>query len=354
MTESYNVRWFKHWHPALDEALNVLPQTSSYPHDLLRHVIQTPGTVEKQTALITRRGVPVAIAGLRRLSRLVWEPVNRWLLPGPVFTAKEETPISALDSLSLEIPIAWWRMADPPPSSPSIRALETLPTYIMLNTDNHEEFWRETDYLKTIKNTRNRCKNFTFEIDRPGVADWVIQNWSTKWRTEPGADPSLVDRQAIAAFLEPRGLHHTIALFDNGKLIGGSTNLVDRGCLVAGVLYFEPEYRRYNAGIRLIDLAFALSLERGLTAFDLGGRSEYKKKWAPERGTRSSFVYSPSVVYRTRQTAALAHKIYGATRHLLSHAVPRQNLSTGDRAHQGAQTSGNDGQPRSQKEVDLP
>ena len=169
-----------------------------------------------------------------------------------------------------------------------------------------EEYWRETDYLRTVRNIRNRCRNFTVAIDYTGAEEWVIRHWSQQWNCD-GDPVAQADRVEIARELQRHGRHVTISLFDNGKMIGGSSNFIHQSDLVAGVYYYEPEYRRFGAGVRLIDLAFALATERGLAGFDLGGKADYKKKWAPVSGTRSSVLVAPrSLIIGIGQLVRLA------------------------------------------------
>lgn len=304
MARAYTVSWHDRWSAQLDEALAALPERECMPHDLYRRLLSRNDG--RRIALVTRHGDPVMLAGLRRRSRYVWDPIANWHAPGHVFPAHPDHASTALASLSLEIPLAWWRTGMAPPSGPGVRSVETSPTYRMPLDRDPEPFWRETGYLRTIRNMRNRCKAFTVEIDHPGAAAWVIQNWSVKWSGE-GTDADKValrDRIEIAEELERRGRHVTISMFDNGRMVGGSSNFIHQGELVAGVIYHEPEYRAQGLGVRLIDLAFELGKERGLRTFDLGGKADYKKKWAPEDGTRSSVVVAPLSVYYMRQAAS--------------------------------------------------
>ena len=67
------VSWFDSWHPALDEALQVLPEDKTYPHELYRLIIQNSGSAKKKTALVTYGGSPVGSC---------WAPSKRTALLG--------------------------------------------------------------------------------------------------------------------------------------------------------------------------------------------------------------------------------------------------------------------------------
>ncbi len=96
------VKWFDSWHPVLDEALASLPETSACPHELYRQLVQNPGSMRKRTALITERGQPAAVVGLRQRGRHSWEPVTQWIIPGAIFPAKPGYWIPALEALGID------------------------------------------------------------------------------------------------------------------------------------------------------------------------------------------------------------------------------------------------------------
>lgn len=313
MLNAYAVSWHDEWSPQLDECLAALPERECMPHALYRQLLNRPGDGRRRIALVRHRGVPVMLAGLRRRSRYVWEPIANWHAPGPAFPVAPGHIGPALRSISLEIPIAWWRTGMEPPSGWGVRSVETSPTYRLRLDGDPEKFWRETGYLRTIRNMRNRCKGFTVAINHPGAAAWTIRQWSQKWSGDgDGAGRTELDeRIEIAEDLEKRGKHISISVFDNGQLVGGSSNFVHEGDLVAGVIYHEPQYRANGLGVRIIDLAFEVGTKRALKAFDLGGKADYKKKWAPEDGTRSRVVVAPLRVQYMRKVASTVRALAG-------------------------------------------
>lgn len=307
-----DVVWFDGWHPALDEALPGLPEIESCPHELFRLLIQNPGPAHKSSALVTERGVPVAVLGLRQRGRYSWEPVTQWIVPGAIFPAKPGYLIPALEAARQEVWVAWWRMEHAPPPSKLMRCLESTPTYRLHCSGDFEKYWRENGYFKTIRRTRNRCRNLTLAINSPGSAEWTIRNWQARWSEDPASvDPSLSDRILAAEFLASRGRHYALLLLDGDVPVGGATMTVQNRDVVAGVLYREPQYDRLGVGVRLIDLSFSFAAENGFEVFDLGGGHDYKKHWAPQQGERWWFNLCPEPLFWVKQAVRWARKLRG-------------------------------------------
>lgn len=296
------VMWFEGWHPALDEALRTLPEAESCPHELYRLLVQNPTPSRKRIALITEQGRPVALVALRQRYGLPWEPVTQWLIPGLVFPACSGFTAKALEALGMELRVAWWRMAVPPPQSRWVRYSESTPTYRFPCSGDFEHYWRETGHFKDIRNKRNRCRNFTVTVNLPGATEWVMKNWETTWfNAIERLDSSLADRIVAAQYLEAQNKHYTFLLSDQGDPIGGATAIVHGNTLVAGVIYRAPEYEKYGIGIRLIDLIFSFAAETGFDWIDIGGGQEYKKRWAPQDGEHWHFTLCPEPLYQLRQ-----------------------------------------------------
>jgi hypothetical protein len=313
------VSWFDRWHPALDEALQELPEKDNCPHELYRLVIQNPNSVPKRTALITERGMPVAVASMRQTGRRSWEPVTQWMIPGLVFPAQPEYLIPALEALGVDIWVAWWRMEVPPRPSRQMRYLESTPTYRMRCSDDFEAYWRQTKQWKTVKNKRNRCQDFVLAVNSAGAAEWTIRHWEAKWRDNPQVEsPSLSDTLIVAKYLENRGKYHTLTLLDQDRPIAGATLSVHHNDLVAGVIYREPDYDWHGVGIHMIDLTFSWAAEGGFETMDLGGGHDYKERWAPQEGERWWFNICPESLHRAKQVVNLAHKVRGKVANLTS------------------------------------
>lgn len=305
------VEWSESWRPSFDEALRSLPEMESCPHELFRLLIQNPSPARKRVALVSDRGTPVAIAGLRQRSRYSWEPVTQWIVPGALFPVQPGFLVAALEALQLELWVAWWRMHSPPPPSRLIRSMESTPTYRMHRADDFEQYWRQIGYFKTVRRMRNRCRAFKAAVNLADAAEWTIKHWEARWRKDGAtADPSLPDRIAAARYLERQGRHFTITLLDGDAPIGGATMTVQQRDLVAGVLFSDLRYRPYGVGDRLIDLSFSLWAERGYETFDIGGGHEYKRHWARQEGERCLFSVCPEPLFRLKQLARLARRLW--------------------------------------------
>ncbi len=325
-TRPLQVSWFDRWQPVLDEALQALPEAESCPHELYRLLVQNQDAAHKRTALVTDRGEPVAVVGLRQIGRCHWEPVTQWLLPGIVCPARPGYLMPALEALKVDLRVAWWRLAGPPPPSPLMRYSECTPVYRMPCTADFERYWRKTRYFKTIQHSRHRCEGFTWSVNAPGAATWVIQNWDSKWHEHGAtADLSLADRLLAATYLERRGQHYTHVLLDGETPIAGATSLVHGRDLVAGVIYRHPDYDRFGVGVRIIDLVFAFAAENGFERMDIGGGYDYKQKWAPQEGERWQFDLCPSFLYRAKQLVHWEREAWHKVTDWLHHRSPSLN-----------------------------
>ena len=296
------VTWFDNWHPELDAALKYLPEVENCPHELTRLLIQNQCPVQKKTALVMDKTEPVAVIGLRQRGQFSWELLTQWIIPGLVFPAKSEYIIPALEAIGRDTWVAWWRMKQPPPQSPSIRYLESTPTYRMSLSDDFEQYWRENGFFKTIRRIRNRCRDYTLKVNPPGSAEWIIRNWETRWRKNPSVmDPGVPDRIFAAKYLEGFNLYYSLMLFDGETPIGGATMTVQDNQLIAGVLCRDRKYHHDGIGDRLIDLSFSFGAERGFDCFDIGGGHNYKKHWARQEGEHWLFNMCPSPLYQMKQ-----------------------------------------------------
>lgn len=278
------VRWFDTWEPVLDQALESLP-TGDYPHDLYRLLCEQRSDVTKQIALVVRDDSPVAVVGLRRRSRLRWEPVSTYLVPGIPFPVIEGRVFDVLGSLGCEVFAAWWRIPAPP-SHPKVRVVQTVPTYRMATSDDFEAYWREQHQLRSVLKSRRRCADLQMSVNASGSAEWVMESASRRWRAGGPPDSWLADRVAVGAYLESKGLQYTLVLSDGDLPVGGETLIVHGDELVSVCTHRDFDYDRLGVGVRLLDWSFSFASERRFSWIDIGGGFEYKRKWAPESGSR--------------------------------------------------------------------
>ena len=294
------VTWFDNWHAVLDEALDSLPEMEACPHDLFRRLVQTHGAAQKRAALVTEHGSPVAIVGLRKIGRYRHELVTWVIVPDSIFPAQSGYLIPALEALGVETIVGWRRMDSAPPPSPLMRNRELIPVHQMQCSADFEEYWRTSasGHWNTIKKCRKRCQDLVFAVNTPGAAEWTIQNWGKTWNMEPVL---LEDSLMIARYLENRGRHYTFLLLDQGKPVAGHTFVPHRNDFVWQQTYRDPAYDSHGVGTRLMDLTFHWAAEAGFETIDLGGRHEYKSRWAPPDGELWIFTICPEPLFRAKQ-----------------------------------------------------
>lgn len=349
LSGALRVKWFDAWSGELDEALSVLPEMDNCPHDLFKLLATMPRDNAKRVALCSRDGVPAAVLAMRQLKGVRWESVMQWLTPGPPAPAEPDALVDAFAALNLEVPVGWWRMAAPSQDHRMIRDMEKRAVHRLTLDKDPEIYWRETNYLRHIKNTRNRCQKLTSRVNAPGAAEWVLRNWRKKWSGDD-VDPSLEDRILLTRRLEEMGKHFTVTLHDGDDFIAGGTCQVHKDDMVAGAIYFEPSYKKFNPGVRVIDLTFELAQERGLKGFDMGGGHDYKKSWAPIDGVQHRFMIEPPHLYYARRARHIADRI---SRKITNLGSTRASVLTVAMAAMGAAGDMNDSELISAASGDL-
>lgn len=318
------VAWFPAWEPALDDALQALPPLPQCPPDLYRELCVRPAAGGRRVALVTHRGAPVAVAGLRRTGPRSWEPVTGWIVPGLVVPARPEHLMPALEALGLDLWLGWWRMAAPPPLGAGARHRESYSAHRAHLSDDYEQHWRRSKLMRSVQNVRNRCRGLRVAINEPGAAEWVVRGWGDRWSV---AEDALADRMLVTAHLQRLGRHFTLSLHDGETIVGGLTQTVHGNDLVAGVVHRDPAYERYGIGTRLIDAVFAFAREAGFDTLDIGGGHDYKARWAPPEGETWLVNVCPARLHHARQVRRAVC------------AVPRR-LSAARRRHERGARSG--------------
>jgi hypothetical protein len=277
------------------------------PHEVLRLLIQNSDSAPKKVALVTEQGVPVAVVPLKQLGRWQYE-VSTWMIPGTVFPVKPGYLVPTLESLGIEVWVSWRRMESLPPQGLLTRYLEKIPVHILDCSVDFERYWRENGYFKTIRNKRNRCKDFNVAINSSGSAEWTIKNAAKKWREHSTTtnrateDWVISDLLTAAKYWEERGRHYTIQLLDQDVPIGGATMWIHQNEAVGGMIYRKEEYEWHGVGDRLLDLSASFAAEHGLGALDFGGGAAYKEHWAPQISELWQFNVCPEPLFRVKQT----------------------------------------------------
>ena len=315
------VRWFDAWHPALDEALQELPEMETCPHELFRMLMQHPSKEAKRTALVSKAGQPVAIAGLRR-NKWHWSPVGHDVCPRSIMPVREGYLFPALAALGVAVRIAYWEQPAPPLAW--IREPSSIPVYKMDLTTDFERYWRSSGHIKAIRPARSRTKTFTFDVDAPGSVTWSVQQWADKWRDHRSDEILCVDDRILAAeYHQARGQHHTFRLLDNGTPIAASTFFVHRNDLLWQTTFRAPEYTWHRVGTRLLELTFEWAAKAGYSKIDLGGGHEFKSSWAPEDGLEWSFDVCPAHLHLAKTAARNTLKLAMKARALARTATRR-------------------------------
>ena len=285
---------FDKWQKEIDDALTNLPETDILSHELFRAMMELSPRDKQKLLLVTERGEPVAVAGLRNRWGN-WEPVAQWIIPGVMFPVKNDYIFRVLPALGLELNVAWWRWGVPPPDSEYIVNSQLEPTYGAHLTDDFESYWRKKDNFKgVLRQCRKRCQEFEFKVNLPGVFESILNNWAIKWCPEEFLErPDLAERLLVSQYLQKKGLYYTLSLHDRDILLAGLTFIKHGDVAVSHINYRNPDFDWHGVMNRLWDLSFYWAKEFGFERIDLGGSFEYKKNWAPQNGNKWTFTIFP-------------------------------------------------------------
>jgi CelD/BcsL family acetyltransferase involved in cellulose biosynthesis len=129
------------------------------------------------------------------------------------------------------------------------------------------------------------------QVNRPDAAEWTIRNWGQKWAgDEDGEISDTGDRLLMARFWEPRGRHATVTLMLDDRFVASAAVFVHGNDIVGLANYREPEFDKLQTGTRLLDAVHHWATDAGYDKHDFGGGHDYKKRWAPEDGSRWQFT----------------------------------------------------------------
>lgn len=317
-TLRWRVHWFNKWERVLDDALSSLPEDPQWPTGLRRTLFEVPSPFPKKIALVLDHGAPIAMVGLRVRRRDMYEPLGQYFIPGFLLAGEQGLAASILMRLQVPLTVSWWRMPWEPPSGRAVRSSKSAAHYIMDLSEDPEVYWRSSNHFPLVRSIRNRCRKFTFAVNCPGGAEWVIRNWVEDWNI---GREEIEERLVAARYLETLGKHYSLLLLDGHKVVAGNTLIVHTGDVVGLLTHRDRAYDRYSVGTHLMDLSFSWAKQSGFRRYDLGtadveGTIAYKSRWAPATSQRWALLeICPEFHYRLRQ-----FKGYGsAVRRLLGH-----------------------------------
>ena len=306
---SIKVRWADAWGPEYDHALGALPEMPSCSHELFRKLALNPTGVEKRFALLTRRGKPIAIIGLRK--RLDdWFFLTDGAIPWCLFPAIDGEHRAALAAINTTVHCL--QRVDP-----SVYGFRNVTPFAIYRADlkkDFERYWQETGYHRTIMRARRRTSHLRVRVDVPSDFGWVIQSWVERWRDDPEQQVTIGPDALLAGYeLLELGRMHVVALADGDRPVAGMTLYVHENDVVEQTIAWDQSLSKLWVGIRIRDAALQWAASKGFRRYDLGGGSEYKGQWAPKDGQRYFAVFQPASLYFFRR---FCQKASGATERL--------------------------------------
>jgi hypothetical protein len=289
----------------------------SCSHELFRKLALNRTGVAKRFALLTRRGEPIAVIGLRK--RLDdWFFLTDGVVPWCLFPATDGEHRAALAAVNTTVQCL--QRVDP--SVYGFRTVIPFATYRADLTKDFEGYWRETGYHRTIMRARRRTSDLAVRVDVPSDFAWVVQSWMKRWRDDPEQQVTIGPDALLAGHeLLESGRMHVVALADGDRPVAGMTLYVHENDVVEQTISWDQTLRKSWVGTRIRDAAFQWAATRGFQKYDLGGFSEYKAQWAPKDGQRYFAIFQPASRY---VFARFCQKASGATERL-ANFIPRQS-----------------------------
>jgi hypothetical protein len=289
------IRWTDTWDRTLDEALEALPLVQNCPRDLYRELVQ-PTAVPKRHALVSERGVPLALISLRRRKRY-WEPVPYGSIPGAIAPATELSALGrALNALGVEVRV-------PAGLDTSAHKLDASHVYaydvyqVDLKGD-YEAHWRKKKHLSTVRRARARCADMQCRIDGDGDIEWTIDQWQRMWADAP--DQAVVGAEDRTRFFgalakappkETQMRVHTVQLLAGSRRVAGAVHLCRGDTVLFQCIARDLEFEDSWVGTRVIDASIEWAVANGFACFDLAGGAGYKRWWGPPSSFRHGAIF---------------------------------------------------------------
>lgn len=308
------VRWFETWRPELDAALRQLPEMETCPNELFGLLVRNGSAAKKRIALVSERGRPTAVIGLRR-RRFAWASVCDGVIPGAIAPA---APGRLWDSIAALGKFVWvndW--TGPLPRHPNVFCDESLPVYRFSTDVDLDAFWSERGNVNALKKARRRCERaggtMEFEVDHPDAARWILDGWERDWCDDPWVEHlSASDLRIAAAYLGARGMQHTFRLLHDGRPVVGFTAFAGGDTLYPQHSHRDPAYDRLGVGVRLDEMFFRWTQTTHYRTVDLGGGFAYKARWAVQDAVRTRFAIAPRHLVVARTAAYTMRTLRGS------------------------------------------
>jgi hypothetical protein len=234
------------------------------------------------------------------------------VIPGAVAPAAPGRLWDALFALGRFVWVNDWH--GPVPDHPGVHCLEQLPVFRVATDTDFDRFWVERGNSRSLRKARSRCDRlggeFTFEVDHPDAARWILDGWGQDWSDDLWAEHlSASDLRIASAYLGARGMQHTFRLLHDGRPVVGFTAFALGDTLMPQHSHRDPAYDRVGVGVRLDELFFRWTQSTPYRMVDLGGGFEYKARWALADTTRARFAIAPRHLVVARSTANMARSL---------------------------------------------
>ena len=294
--EGLKIRWFSSWHPMLDEALAVLPEMETCPHELFGAIMRNPSPTAKRMGLVTRDGEPQGVVGLRR-RRGCWEPAGQGVTPRAFVPCRPGMEYPVLAATRLTLKVNYW--PGEIPAGRWIRDVEPYTVYTMPTDRRLEDHWRASHQWNVIKKARRRTCGMKFSVETAGDAvDRIVERWAEKWEGDRAQETLRAPDIALAGrYYQRAGQYVAATLTLDGELAAGTTYFLRDRVLVMQTHWTSADFRWHGSGTRIVDLLYEWAQEHGIRQIDLGGGGGYKSDVGIAESFRTNFAIAPPLRY---------------------------------------------------------
>jgi hypothetical protein len=306
--DGLRVQWLSPWHPMLDEALTVLPDMETCPHELFKALMLNQSRAAKRTGLVTRDGEPIGVVGLRRRGRS-WEPVGQGVTPMSFVPCRRGMEYQALAATRLALRLNYWRGAIP--EGRWIRDIAPYEVFAMPADEDMEEHWRSSHQWGVIRAAQRRTSRMRFSVDRRDNAiDGVVERWAETWKEDREQETTRApDIVAAGHYYARRGAYVTATLSMDDEMAAGLTCFEKDGVLITQTHWTSPKYRPRGSGTRVFELLYRWAQENGLRCIDIGGGDDYKRYFGLPSGFRTNFGIVPRLHYAYLRTGRTIRRL---------------------------------------------